>query len=366
MKTTPVQRLILLALTALLGLTLFHILGPFWEPLAWAGILAFLLRPVQRWLTGALGQRSGLAAGLISFTTPVVIMAPLCLVAFLFAHQMVVLVESFRLQDLRHDDDFVAMAAHWPVLGPAIRWLHATLPAATEHALLQSGAHTALGTATAASSRFVLAAGSRLVEFGLTLFLLFFMLRDGPGLFSRFVRLIPLEENRRHALITMLGNTTRGVVYGTGVTALAQGLMVGVGFAVCGLPAPIVVGSVAAVLALLPAGGAGLVWLPGAIALMVQGRPGWGIALLVWGLLISVIDNFLRPLLVASNAPVSTLMVFVGAVGGAAAFGMLGLILGPVVLSLTDTLLRFIETEAAPHPRPLRQAADTAALSDPI
>jgi predicted PurR-regulated permease PerM len=366
MNTTPLQKLLLLILLASLGLALSHILSPFWEPLAWAGVFSFLLRPLQRRLTTALGHRAGVAAGVITAMAPLVLLAPLCLIAFLFAHQMAVLIEELRLQDLRHDDDFVAMAGHWPILGPAVRWMHANLPAATEHALIQSGAHTALGTASAASSGFVLSAGTRLVEFGLTLFLLFFMLRDGPSLFRRFERLVPLEEGRKRILIAMLGDTTRGVVYGTGVTALVQGLMVGVGFAVCGLQAPIVFGSVAAVFALLPTGGAGLVWIPGAIALFVQGRPGWALGLLAWGIIISVIDNVLRPFLVSSSAPVSTLMVFVGAVGGAAAFGMLGLILGPVVLSLTDTLLRFVETEAAPGSRLLRPEGESAALNPPV
>jgi predicted PurR-regulated permease PerM len=102
---------------------------------------------------------------------------------------------------------------------------------------------------------------------------------------------------------------------------------------------------VAAVLALLPAGGAALIWIPGVIALAIKGKLGLTIALGIWGIVISLIDNVLRPFLVASKAPVSTLMVFIGAVGGASAFGMLGLILGPVILSLTDALLRF----ADPH-----------------
>ena len=146
----------------------------------------------------------------------------------------------------------------------------------------------------------------------------------------------------------MLGDTTRAVVYGSGVTALAPGVMVGSGFAVTGLPAPVVFGSVAALLALLPTGGAGLVWFPGVIALLVRGQVGWAVALGVWGLLVSVTDNFLRPWLVSSQAPASTLMVFVGALGGVSAFGMVGLIMGPVVLCLIAAVLRFVEEANRP------------------
>jgi predicted PurR-regulated permease PerM len=275
--------------------------------------------------------------------TPVVILAPICIVAVVFAHQMAVLLEQFRLSDLRLDEGFVASARVWPVLGPPLAWLHATLPEATEHAWLKSGADVLLGTAAAASRDFLVGAGARLVDFGLALFLLFFLLRDGPGLLHRLEPFIPLEVSRRQRLLELLGNTTRAVVFGSGVTALVQGAMVGLGFAVTGLPAPVVFGSVAALLALLPAGGAGLIWLPGVIALFARGAVGWAIALGIWGSLISVMDNLLRPYLVSSQAPVSTLMVFVGALGGASAFGMVGLILGPVLLSLVAAVLRFIE-----------------------
>jgi predicted PurR-regulated permease PerM len=260
-----------------------------------------------------------------------------------FAHQMAVLIEQLRLTELRLDDHFVAKVQHWPILGRPATWLHSSLPAATEHAWLKSGADAFLGTAAAASRDFLIGTGTRLVELGLALFLLFFLLRDGPQLLKRLEGFIPLEEARRKSLLVQLGNTTRAVVYGSGVTAFVQGAMVGLGFAVCGLPAPLVFGAVAAILALLPIGGAGLVWFPGVIVLFAQGRPGWAVALGILGVGISLMDNVLRPLLVSSQAPVSSLMVFVGAIGGASAFGMIGLVLGPVLLSLVAAVLRFLE-----------------------
>lgn len=345
MSLSLYEKVALVALAALLGLALYHILTPFWTPLAWAVILAFLLRPMQRRLTAALGGNAGLAAGVISVTAPVLIIGPLAVLATVFAHQMAVLLEQMRLTELRLDDAMIEKVGQWPVLGAPVKWLHATLPDALEHAWLQSGAETMVGTAAAASRDFVVGAGSRFVEFGLALFLLFFLLRDGPELLRRMLPFIPLKADDRSALLELIGRTTRAVVYGSGATALVQGVMVGIGFAVTGLPAPVVFGSVAAFLSLLPAGGAALVWVPGVIVLLVQGEVGWGLAFAIWGAIISLADNFLRPLLISSGAPVSTLMVFIGAIGGASAFGMVGLILGPVLLSVIAAVVRYIENE---------------------
>ena len=179
------------------------------------------------------------------------------------------------------------------------------------------------------------------------LFLLFFLLRDGRGMLERLVRLVPTPEERRRELLEVVGNTTRAVVYGSGLTALVQGALTGVGFAITGLPSPIVFGVLATLLSLLPAGGAALVWGPAVIALLAMGSTGMAIFMIVWGVAISVSDNVLRPLLVSQHAPVSTLAVFIGVVGGVSAFGAIGLIAGPVILTLIGTLLRFLDESLA-------------------
>ena len=164
---------------------------------------------------------------------------------------------------------------------------------------------------------------------------------------ERLVRLVPTPEGRRRELLDVVGNTTRAVVYGSGLTALVQGTLTGIGFAITGLPSPIVFGVLATLLSLLPAGGAALVWGPAVIALLAMGSTGMAIFMLVWGVAISVSDNVLRPLLVSNHAPVSTLAVFIGVVGGVSAFGAIGLIAGPVILTLIGTLLRFLDESLA-------------------
>jgi predicted PurR-regulated permease PerM len=155
-------------------------------------------------------------------------------------------------------------------------------------------------------------------------------------------RLIPVEHQRRARLLNYLADVTRAVVFGSTVTALIQGIFVGVGFAIVGLPSPVVFGVLATVAAFLPAG-AGVVLIPAVLYLAFSGHWGAAIFLACWSAALWIAENVLRPLLTAHQAEVSTLAIFVGAIGGAAAFGILGLVIGPVLLSFVVALVRFAQ-----------------------
>jgi predicted PurR-regulated permease PerM len=152
-----------------------------------------------------------------------------------------------------------------------------------------------------------------------------------------------LDETRKSRLFEQLGNLTRAIVYGTSVTALAQGLLIGVGFAIASLPSPVVFGVLAALLSMLPIGGAAFVWVPAVIWLFFDGRWGFAIFMLAWGLMLGGLDNVLRPMLISGRAKISALAVFAGVLGGIPAFGAIGVIAGPVVLCLVLALAEFAE-----------------------
>jgi predicted PurR-regulated permease PerM len=155
--------------------------------------------------------------------------------------------------------------------------------------------------------------------------------------------LVPLEPQRRRKLIQYLAEVTRAVVYGHSLTALAQGALVGIGFAIVHLPSPLVFGVLAALAALLPGAGTGFVLIPAVLYLAFDGRWGAALFLALWSVGIGLCDNLLRPYLTRQHAAVSTLTVFVGVIGGLVAFGLIGLVLGPVLLSLIVALLRFAQ-----------------------
>ena len=345
MDTTLTRRIVLLALAAVLVWALFKVLEPFWNALAWAICLAFLLGPLQTRLTAKFRNRPGAAAGVITALTPIMVLAPLTLLALLFAEQVTTLMQRLRASSLTFDSTLLVQLERFPLIGPAIRWFRATIPVdpAKLQEWMMSGAESALGTAASLGGGVVAGAVGSFVGFFLMLFLLFFMLRDGPAMLQRLTHLVPLEGQRREALLKLVGNTTRAVVYGTVLTALLQGVLVAIGFAIAGVPSPVVFGVLAALLALLPVGGAAVVWVPGVLWLIATQGWGWAIFLAIWGAGVSLSDNFLRPVLISNHAPVSTLAVFIGVIGGASAFGGVGIIIGPVLLTLISALLRFAD-----------------------
>jgi predicted PurR-regulated permease PerM len=341
-----------IVVAALLAIALYWMLAPLWGALAWGICLAFLLAPVHRWLTRKLKGRANLSAGIITVLVPLLLAGPLVSLGVAFATQVADLVTHLQQQPLRLDTSLLAQLERHPLLGRLAEWLRQNLTATTEQldGWLVSGAQKLLQSLAATGGNFVLSALGTAVEFFVMLFLLFFLLRDGRQLLGRAVRLVPMEPQRRGELLKLIGDTTRAVVYGEVLTALAQGMLVGIGFAIAGLPSAVVFGVLAAVLALLPVGGSAFVWVPAVVFLAATSQWSWAIFMLIWGLAVSVSDNVMRPLLISSRAPVSILAIFVGVIGGVSAFGMIGVIIGPVLLTVIAALLRFLDETLSPQP----------------
>jgi predicted PurR-regulated permease PerM len=339
------QRCFFVLTAAVLGFAVWQILAPFWGALAWSIVLAVLLAPMQDRLLGRLGNRPALAAALLTLLTPVVVFLPLALLGASFVEQGRSLVYELQHSNWRIDATLVDRIEDYPLVGPVVAQITDVLDleAAEITGFVVSIGQTLLRYAANLGSQLVLGALNTTLAFMLMLFLLFFMLRDGRQLLQRVGNLMPVDAVHRQQLFDLIANTTRAVVYGSGLTALLQGTLTGIGFAVTGLPSPVVFGVLATLFSLLPAGGTAFVWIPAALALAGMGRSGAAIFMLAWGGFISVIDNFLRPVMVSQHAHVSTLAVFMGVIGGGAAFGGVGLIVGPVLLTLASALLRFIE-----------------------
>lgn len=331
---------------AVLAYVLFLILRPFLAAIAWAMLIAFLLHPAHLRLSAWLRGRESVSSLLLTFATLFVFIGPLTALGVAFARQAAALLE--RLQASYGELKFTGLSSleNVPILGQAVRWIVEVTPLTREQ--LSNGALTAARSVlehvgSLGGSIFMGAMGT-VIGFLLMLFLLFFFLRDGAAMQARATNFIPMPAARKRDLLAYLGAVTRAVVFGTLLTALLQGTLVGIGFAIVGLPSPVVFGVVAAVLSLLPIGGTALIWGPAVIILAIQGRYGAAIFMLLWGvLLVGLIDNFLKPLLISGRAEVPTLAAFLGVLGGLAAFGPIGMFLGPVIFALTIALLRWAE-----------------------
>ncbi len=329
----------------ILLLAAWLILRPMALPIAWAAILAFLMHPLQMKLTRRFNGRRTLAASILTGLTPVAIFVPLALISIAFLRQVATLTGHLQQdQELFNLTSWMDPAQHPRIAGLAA-WVTTRfdVQVADIQAYLRGGVQTWAATLAKSSGHAFLITAGVLLRFFLMLFILFFMLRDGELWFTRVAALLPLTRTQSSGLFTRMGKVMRAVVYGCGLTALVQGTLVCVGFAIAGLSGPIVFGVIASVLALLPFGGAALVWIPGVLYLLATGSVGWAIFLLAWGGVVSTSDNFIRPAIISRYTPVPTLLVFLGVIGGVAAFGPIGFIVGPVILVLATELLRYAE-----------------------
>ena len=337
------ERVLAVAGLGLLAVLLYRILEPFFAPMAWAIFLSFLLQPAQARLTSWLRGRDWLAAFALTLVVLLMFVGPLTAIAIAFARQAsdlaVMLQQWLGQQEARS----LADLSHLPVIGSALAMLdqYAHVSAVEVQAWLLAGGKRLLERLAAMGGTAFLGAVGTVLSFTAMLFLLFFFIRDGRAMANAAIRLVPIEPERREDLAARLAAVTHAVVRGTVLTAIIQGLLLGIGFAIVGLPAPVVFGVIGAVLSVVPFGGTALVWVPAVAVLLAQGRYTAAIALVVVGAIVSSVDNFLKPLLISGRAFVPTLAVFIGVIGGLAAFGVIGLFLGPVVIALVLALVSF-------------------------
>jgi predicted PurR-regulated permease PerM len=338
---------------AVVGYLLFRVLEPFFAPLAWAVFIAFLLHPLHVRLCTALGERPSLSSTLLTFATLVILVGPITALGAAFAAQVADLLRYAQDFAVEHQGAAPTDLASVPYVGRAIEWIQETVGVslAQMQAWAVEGARTALKWLASLGRQAVLGALGTVVGFVMMMFILFFAIRDGRKLFADLRDLIPMDAEERARLLGHLAAVTRAMVFGTGVTALVQGILIAIGFAIVGLPSPIVFGVLAALFALVPLAGTPVVWVPAVIVLAVQGRVYAAVFLLIWGALVATVDNVLRPILVSGRAEVGTLTVFIGVLGGVSAFGAIGVVVGPLVLALVIALVRFtLELRHAKRP----------------
>ncbi|MBV9317736.1 MAG: AI-2E family transporter [Gammaproteobacteria bacterium] len=342
------RRCFQIVMAALLGYALYKLLSPLFGMIGWAVVLAFTLHPLQVRLTRRLKGRRSLSAGILTVLTPFLVLVPISVLGVVFAGQ------AARLLQYLHDHGFLFSyaelldrAASLPLIGPAVGWAreNASVSAAQVQGWITDSVQSALKGAATMGGDVALGVFGTLIGFFIMLFMLFFFLRDGRSIVMGLTRLIPAEPERRAQALKYLGDVTRAVVFGSVATALIQGVIVGIGFALVGLPSAVVWGVLATLAAFLPAGSS-IVLIPAVLYLAFQGRWGATTFLACWIAMLWIAENLLRPILTAHRVEVSTLALFIGAIGGAAAWGILGLFIGPVLLSFVIALVRFAHESA--------------------
>jgi len=340
-----------LVIALLLGGLLFLcylVLRDFLVPLLWAAILAYVTWPLNRILRRTFKQRQGFAAVLMTLILTFAILLPLLGIIVSLRLEVVQAFEAVRA-DLEGGS---AAMPRWlrdlPMVGP--RLVAALDRLASDPQAVGDWLTERASAWAGEAAGLVGILGRNALKFTLTLVAAFFFYRDGERLVTEL----------RHALRCLLGassraywtaaaSMTQAVVYGLVLTALAQGVIAGLGYWVAGLNAPVLLGALTALFAIIPFG-APVIWVTVSLWLLWKGALWAGIGLLLWGALaVSSVDNLVRPLVISASANVSFLLVLFGVLGGLNAFGLVGLFVGPVLLSVLWAVWRrwLVQSDAA-------------------
>ncbi len=322
-------------LVALLGAGFALILWPFLGAVLWAVFIAIVFEPLHARVRAQVGPRPTVAALLSLGLIVTIVILPLVLVGIAVVQEAAIAVQMVRSGEL----NFAAYLQHLIELLPD--WARSLLGRLGIVNL--AGLQAQLTALLAGSGQFItthlLGLGQNTLDFlvalAVMLYLLFFLLRDGPLLSARIVRSMPLAPGHTQRLADQFVTVVRATVKGNIVISLVQGFLGGVAFAFLGLPAALLWGTLMALLSLLPAVGAALVWGPVAIYMLFTGQVAAAVGLAAWGVgVIGLVDNLLRPVLVGKDTRMPDYLVMVTTLGGIAVFGINGFVIGPVIAAM--------------------------------
>jgi len=330
---SPIYNLIPLMFLAILLYLGYLIMREFFLTLTWAVIIAYVVWPGYSWLKWRLKGQETLSAGVMTAFIAIIITSIVSwLVAMLqneikFAYQA--LVDMFVQSDFQLPEEIKNI----PWLGGYLQdwWDQFVNDRNSLVSQLLELARQWFGQ----FGQFLGGVGRNMMQLVFVLVTVFFCFRDGQKISLQLHQgLAHFMGKYRKVYLQAAGDTTKGVVYGIVLAALGQGITAGIGYAVAGVKAPVLFGVVTFILAMVP-WGAMSVWIPIGISLLAAGEIWSGIGLLAWGMMVvSTVDNIIRPIIISGTSQVPFLVVMFGVFGGLTTFGIIGLFLGPVILSV--------------------------------
>jgi len=340
MTPTPVlQYRAFLLLLVVVTLAFGWLLWPFFTAVFWGAILAILFYPLNRRLEATMGGRRNLAALATLLLCLLIVIIPVTFLTASIVRQGTMLFGQIKSGDL----DFGAYFFRVIDAGPEWlrRFLHdfglsdvASLQAKVTHSIGQGSQFIAAQALNIGQNTFQF-----VVQLGVMLYLLFFLLRDGAALSVTIHRALPLTDNHKRRLMRKFIAVVRATVKGNVAVAAAQGALGGLIFWILGIQGALLWAVVMGFLSLLPAVGAGLIWVPVAIYFLVTGAMAKGITLVLYGaFVLGLVDNILRPLLVGKDTRMPDYLVLISTLGGLALFGINGFVIGPLIAALFMTV----------------------------
>jgi predicted PurR-regulated permease PerM len=310
------------------------------EPVFWAAVMAIIFRPLYEFWVRKTRQRPRAAAALSVLTVIVVVLLPLTLVGLAVSSESVAFyarIESGEVNPIG-----------WLQQIPIPEALLARLPVDRAQIMERLstaavGASQYVGTQLFAIGQSALHA---LIGLGIMLYLLYFFFRDGAALVEKLVRTLPLGDRREHKLFASFAAVARATIKGSLVVGIVQGLLGGLIFGIAGIGAPVLWGTLMALLSVIPAVGSSIIWIPGGIILLAGGQYWQGTFVLAGGvLLISMADNLLRPMLVGKTTQLPDALILISTIGGISVFGLAGIVAGPIIAAFFVSVWQMFEAE---------------------
>ena len=332
------DRLLALLALGVLGGGCLWVLWPFMSAVLWAVILSSVTWPVFLWLDRLVGGRRMISASLMTLLVTLVVVVPFVGLASGLADNVAELVQVFSGMLKTGLPDAPAWLVKLPLIGQNLQeyWQQFAHNGERLMSELAKLAEPARNAALATGKGL----GRGLLDITLSVFLAVFFFMYGETLAKRLrIAMVRLAGLRAEQLLRIAQGTVTGVIYGILGTAFAQGLLAAIGFAIAGVPAAMLLGVATAFLSPVPVGPP-LIWAGAAIWLFQQGQTGWAIFIVLWGMLIvSTVDNVIKPLIISRGSSLPFAVVLLGVLGGAVAFGVIGLFIGPTLLAVGYRLM---------------------------
>ena len=316
-----------------LGYLVFRVFQPFLVPLGWAAVFGVIFYTLNKRFERKWGRTR--SAVLITLGVTVILIVPVLLLAAMFVREGIAAAVDIQAAMAGGGYGWLSRAWGWIATHIAARGITVDLPD-----LVRQGASRAGEYMAAELGRVIRNIVVFLFGLFVMLFALFYFLRDGDSIMARFRLFLPFEEAMTERMLAEARELIFASVTTSLVIAAVQGTICGGAFAIVGLGSPVFWGVVMGFLSLLPVVGAWPVWVPAAIWLFSTGHVGRGLILIaICGALGATIDNILRPVLLGGRASLNGLLVFISVLGGITVFGVLGVVLGPIVVATTVGIL---------------------------
>jgi predicted PurR-regulated permease PerM len=327
------EQLTFLLFLALVTVLFLFLLKPFFAPIFWACVISLLFYPLQMQLLERWGNRPNLIALTTLLVCVVVVIMPVLLILSAFVAEGADLYARIESGEFNPNTYIDRVREAFPFLERVLDWLE------LDRAALEEQASTGALAASGFAARNVFSLGQSTFNFvlslALMLYMTFFLLRDGSTLIDLITRALPLGDERERLLFSKFAEVTRATIKGNLVVAIVQGALGGIIFWVLGITTPVLWGVAMAIVSLIPAVGAGLIWVPFAIYLFVIGNTTAGTILVVYGIgVIGLADNVLRPILVGRDTKLPDWLVLLSTLGGLVMFGINGFVMGPLIAAV--------------------------------